>query len=214
MKRVFKRSIWTLYLEVFLLLLLLCYGVSTKLDARHKEDAFPTHGVMKIGEYYSVSRTTCTDGLVFLMNGAMPFLQYYGYGHYDYSSDSFLHLTNRAGKDAVVLLINSGTGEVERNVYIRDAYNFTMADIPEGEYYIRVALGHTWDPHKYNGEGLPNGGFVEEATFLQSRIGDTLDYRFGENDNGIIYPVYSLVLYDADYIDHQFRPTTGGTFFQ
>ena len=204
----------TLYLEVFLLLLLLCYGISTKLDAQHREDALSAPGVMKIGEYYSVSGTCNTDGLVFLMNGAMPFLQYYGFGHYDYSSESFLHLTNRAGKDAVVLLVNSSTGDVERNVYIRNAYNFTMADIPEGEYYIRVTLGHTWDPNKYNGEGLPEGGFIDEVSFLQSRQDDTFDYHFRENDQGITYPVYSLVLYDADYIDHQFKPATGFSFFQ
>ena len=126
--------------------------------------------------------------------GDIPFKSFYGRGLYDNISLSELRLINSTSTDAVVLLENI-SGEIIRNVFVKQNNSYTMRQIPEGRYIVKIMYGNSWNSEKYNGSGMPSGGFMKNVSFSKSKWKDSFDFIFEKDDDGINYPTYSLTLH-------------------
>jgi hypothetical protein len=105
--------------------------------------------------------------------GDSPYASYFGYGgkkgQFDKNSLSKLTIINHSSKEAVVLLEKTN-GFVVRNVYISNNSQFTLTNIPEGYYRIKVMYGNSWNSEKNNGSNFPKGGFMKNVSFSKSIV--------------------------------------------
>lgn len=131
---------------------------------------------------------------VFYRTGDCPYLSWLGKGKRDSGSLSELKILNYSSVEAVVLLENL-FGSVVRHVYIANNSEFTMTNIPEGSYRMKVMYGNSWNSEKDNGNGRPKGGFMKNVSFSKSKDNDLFDYTFEKSYNGISYPTYSITLH-------------------
>lgn len=92
--------------------------------------------------------------------------------------------------DAAVKIINSKTNKCIRFVYISNGTTYTIKNIPEGLYYLKIAYGDGWSVKK--GDPACNGHFTSNG--LYKRGEKTLDYYLVKTRDGYQVPSYSLSL--------------------
>jgi curved DNA-binding protein CbpA len=148
--------------------------------------------------------------------GDSPYASYFGYGgkkgQFDKNSLSKLTIINHSSKEAVVLLEKTN-GFVVRNVYISNNSQFTLTNIPEGYYRIKVMYGNSWNSEKNNGSNFPKGGFMKNVSFSKSKDNDLFDYTFEESYDGISYPTYSITLHKVRNGNMQTESISKDDFF-
>lgn len=126
--------------------------------------------------------------------GDCPYLGWYGKGKKDSGSLSELKILNYSSTEAVVLL-ESSYGSVIRHVYVKNNSTYTMKNIPEGRYRMKVMYGNSWNNEKDNGSGYPKGGFMKNVSFSKSKDDELFDFMFEKTYEGISYPTYSVTLH-------------------
>ena len=107
--------------------------------------------------------------------GDRPYLSTYGKGRYDSNTQNSLLIRNGSSTDAVVFLERTN-GKKVRHVFIARGENFTMTNIPGGQYIVKIMQGTDWNPEKNNGEGNPKGGFMYSCSLSKSESYDPFDY--------------------------------------
>lgn len=130
-------------------------------------------------------------------SGDSPFKEYYGEGSYDKTSLCELKLINHTSNDAVVLLENTHE-EIIRNVFVRNMDEYTIKQIPEGIYIVKIMYGNSWNPQKYNGKDTPLGGFMKNVSYSKLGWEDSFDFFFEKDGYSINYPTYSLTLHKIE----------------
>ena len=61
---------------------------------------------------------------------------------HDYSLDNYLTINIGSYADAYIKLIDYSTGQDVRQVYISSKTRFSIRNIPQGKYYLKIAFGH------------------------------------------------------------------------
>ena len=143
------------------------------------------------GTYDDDAESLPTYEIVYYKTGDKPYQAFYGRGKYDSNTSNSLFIKNGSYCDAVVFL-ETLNGKKTRHVYIRKDETFTMTQIPGGKYIIKIMQGNSWCPDKYNGEGAPEGGFMEDFSISQSEYYDPFDYPYPESGR---YYEYEVTLY-------------------
>lgn len=92
--------------------------------------------------------------------------------------------------DVAVKLINYSTNTCIRYVYIQKGTSYTIRNIPEGKYYLKIAYGNDWRVKK--GESKCDGKFFSNSLFKKSD--EIIDFNLVETANGYEVPSYSLSL--------------------
>lgn len=148
--------------------------------------------------------------------GDCPYSDYYGYGggigQFDKKSLSELKILNYSNSESVVLL-ETVQGVIIRNVYIKNNSEYTMTNIPEGKYRIKIMYGNSWNSEKDNGRGYPKGGFMKNVSFSKSKDNDLFDFIFEESYEGISYPTYSITLHKVKNGNMQTERISKDDFF-
>jgi len=121
-----------------------------------------------------------------LSNGSSPFDACFGKGIY--SGNATLTIKNGSSSDAIVCLYSISRGRTIRNEYIRKNSNFTMDNIAQGYYKIRVFYGNDWNPTLENSCGT-KGNFESNVSFSEF---DGTEY-FEDSYDG--YTVATVTLY-------------------
>jgi hypothetical protein len=121
-----------------------------------------------------------------LSNGSSPLDACFGKGIY--SGNATLTIKNGSSSDAIVCLYSVSRGRTIRNEYVRKNTNFTMDNIAQGYYKIRVFYGNDWNPTLENSCGT-NGNFESDVSFSEF---DGKQY-FEDSDNG--YTIATITLY-------------------
>lgn len=80
---------------------------------------------------------------------------------YDESSGHSLKMINSRFTDAVVMLVETKTERVIRNVFIKAGDVYEMPMIPDGGYFLRVIYGNQWSPELIAVSDL-KGGFAAD----------------------------------------------------
>lgn len=99
-----------------------------------------------------------------LKNGASPLTECFGLA--DYQGDLNLTVKNRSNSDAIVCLYSTSLGRTIRNEYVQKNSFFTMSNIAQGYYKIRVFYGNDWNPNLQN-YCESKGNFESDITFTE-----------------------------------------------
>jgi hypothetical protein len=121
-----------------------------------------------------------------LKNGSSPFDECFGKGVY--SGNATLTIKNGSGSDAIVCLYSISLDRTIRNEYVQKNSNFTMDNIAQGSYKIRVFFGNDWNPTCENACGT-KGDFDSDVDFSEF---DQKQF-FEDNEDG--YTVATITLY-------------------
>lgn len=121
-----------------------------------------------------------------LEDGASPLDGCFGRGIY--SGHATLTIDNGGSSDAIVCLYNVTNSRTIRNEYVRKNSNFTMSNIAQGSYKIRVFYGNDWNPTLTNSCGT-KGNFESDIHFSEF---DGTEY-FEDSNRG--YTTATITLY-------------------
>lgn len=121
-----------------------------------------------------------------LKDGASPLDGCFGKGVY--SGNATLTIDNGGSSDAIVCLYSIENGRTIRNEYVRKNSIFTMSNIAQGTYKIRVFYGNDWNPTLTNSCGT-KGNFESDVHFSEF---DGTEY-FEDSDRG--YTTATITLY-------------------
>jgi hypothetical protein len=121
-----------------------------------------------------------------IKNGQLPGCYNFkpGYGRLKNS----LQVQVGSGTDVVIKVMNSVTNQCVRYVYINSGTKFSIAQIPPGSYYLKIAYGKDWLSKKENGQCI--GKFIRNSQYEKGE--DVLD--FNTNDHSGLRGVRSYQL--------------------
>lgn len=121
-----------------------------------------------------------------LKDGASPLTGCFGKGIY--SGNATLTIKNGGNSDAIICLYSISNDRTIRNEYVQKNSSFTMSNIAQGEYKIRVFYGNDWNPNLENSCGT-KGNFESDVNFSEF---DGTEY-FEDSERG--YTNASITLY-------------------
>lgn len=121
-----------------------------------------------------------------LKDGASPLDGCFGKGIY--SGNATLTIDNGGSSDAIVCLYSIADGRTIRNEYVRKNSSFTMSNIAQGSYKIRIFYGNDWNPTLTNSCGT-KGNFETDVHFSEF---DGTEY-FEDSERG--YTTATITLY-------------------
>lgn len=124
-----------------------------------------------------------------LKDGASPLNDCFGKGIY--SGNAKLTIKNGGNSDAIICLYSISQERTIRNEYVQKNSSFTMSNIPQGSYKIRVLYGNDWNPDLDNQCGS-KGHFDSDVNFSEF---DGTEW-FEDSENG--FTVASVTLYTVE----------------
>ena len=124
-----------------------------------------------------------------LNDGASPFSGCFGQGVYQ--GNATLTIQNGGNSDAIVCLYSIEYDKTIRNEYVQKNSSFTMSNIAQGEYKIRVFYGNNWNPELENNCGT-KGNFESDVNFSEF---DGTQF-FQDSESG--YTTASITLYSVE----------------
>lgn len=117
---------------------------------------------------------------------------------YDYSIDNKLIITAEL-TDAAVKIFNYETDKCIRFIFINNGTTYTVKNIPEGKYYLKIAYGSDWSVK--NGDPICKGHFTSHA--LYKRDDELYDFnKVYYADGKVSIPYYTLKLYTTYSLDN------------
>lgn len=120
-----------------------------------------------------------------LKDGASPLTGCFGKGIY--SGNATLTIKNGGNSDAIICLYSISDDRTIRNEYVQKNSSFTMSNIAQGEYKIRVFYGNDWNPDLENSCGT-KGNFESDVNFSEF---DGTEY-FEDSDRGFTNATITL----------------------
>jgi tetratricopeptide (TPR) repeat protein len=136
---------------------------------------------------YKIKR--CTPQIVYVSNGELldcnktkP--------KYNKGLDNKLLITVGSNASVAVKLINISNDKCIRYVFINKNSTYSIRNIPEGNYYIKIAYGDDWTI--MDGQLNCTGRFTKNTLFEKGE--DILDYNLVHSNNGYQVPSFSLKL--------------------
>lgn len=99
-----------------------------------------------------------------LSNGSSPLDDCFGSGNYQ--GNATLTIKNGGNSDAIVCLYSISKDRTIRNEYVQKNSSFTMSNISQGYYKIRVFYGNDWNPSLENSCGT-KGNFESNVNFSE-----------------------------------------------
>jgi hypothetical protein len=94
------------------------------------------------------------------------------------------------GTDVSIKVMNIETEKCIRYVFINSGTTFSIDNIPEGIYYLKIAYGKEWLSKVENGQC--NGKFIRNPLYEKGE--DILNFNIQRNNNGRSIPSYQLSL--------------------
>jgi hypothetical protein len=139
-----------------------------------------------------------------LANGSSPLNECFGRGIYD--GNAILTVKNGGNSDAIVCLYSVDYNKTIRNEYVKINTDFTMTNIPQGYYKIRVLYGNDWNPELVNNCGT-KGNFERDIYFSEF---DRTEY-FEDSSQG--YTIATITLYTVSGGNTTSSSINQSTFF-
>lgn len=113
------------------------------------------------------------------------------HSRYNKNLSNKLIISCGSNADVAVKMIDYATEKSIRYVYIHKNSTYTIWNIPEGKYYLKIAYGDDWGVKE--GESNCEGRFTKNT--LYKKGDETLDYNLVyDNDGGYQIPSFSLRL--------------------
>lgn len=122
-------------------------------------------------------------------NGLMPTC-YNFIPKYDESINNYLEINVGGGTDVAVKLMNANTEKCVRYVFINSSSNYQIRNVPQGEYYLKIAYGKEWISKVENGQC--NGKFIRNPMYEKGE--DMMDFTIQNTFDGYSVPSFRLSL--------------------
>ncbi len=123
-------------------------------------------------------------------------------GKFDYKLDNYLKIKVGKNTEVVVKMYKMGKtaaqDELVRVTYINSSTTQFIRNVPEGEYYLKIAYGKDWREKVVDGKKF--GTFTKNA--LYEKAPQILDFNTVKTSKGINVPSYNLTL--------DLQPSSGG----
>jgi hypothetical protein len=139
-----------------------------------------------------------------LTNGSSPLDNCFGEGRY--SGRATLTIKNGGSSDAIICLYSILDDRTIRNEYVQKNSNFTMSNISQGNYKIRVFYGNDWNPNLTNSCGS-TGNFESDINFSEF---DGSEY-FEDSERG--HTIATITLYNVEGGNASSSSIDQSTFF-
>lgn len=98
---------------------------------------------------------------------------------YDYEMDNFLKINVGSNTDVIVKLMDKSTDDCIRIVYVRSGESFSIKNIPEGKYYLKIAYGKDYRKKINNSQCYVK--FMKNAEYEIGK--ETLDFALIKKSN-------------------------------
>lgn len=109
---------------------------------------------------------------------------------YNKELENFLRIVVSESTDVIVKLINFYTRKCIRAVFIEGGTTFSIENIPEGQYFLKIAYG--LEPGQLVENNQCKIRFQKNAIYEKGE--EILNYNLRRNDNGYEVPSYELFL--------------------
>ena len=136
---------------------------------------------------YKISR--CTPQVVYVPNGELTGCNEIR-AKYNKGLDNKLLITVGSNASVAVKLINILNEKCIRYVFINKNSTYSIRNIPEGRYYLKIAYGEDWSIME--GQSICTGRFSKNTLFKKGE--DILDYNLVYSGNVYQVPSISLKL--------------------
>ena len=104
--------------------------------------------------------------------------------------NNFLEINVGSGTDVAIKLMNLETDKCVRYVYINSGTLYKIKNIPEGQYYLKIAYGKNWLSKVVDGQCV--GKFIRNPLYEKGE--DILNYNLQYTSDGYQIPSFSLSL--------------------
>ena len=94
------------------------------------------------------------------------------------------------GTDVSIKIMNVNTNKCVRYVFINSRTTYTIKNIPEGKYYLKIAYGKNWISKVENGQCI--GKFISNPLYEKGE--DILNYNLQYTGDGYNIPSYTFSL--------------------
>lgn len=94
------------------------------------------------------------------------------------------------GTDVSIKVMNVNTDRCVRYVFINNSSSYSINNIPEGKYYLKIAYGKNWLSKIINGQCL--GKFIRNPMYEKGE--DIMDFNIQHKRRGYSIPSYQLQL--------------------
>ncbi|WP_074408981.1 MULTISPECIES: SH3 domain-containing protein [Aquimarina] len=115
-------------------------------------------------------------------------------GKFDYKLDNYLKIKVGKNTEVVIKMYKMGKTKADdqlvRVTFINSNATQFIRNIPEGEYYLKIAYGKEWKETTENGKKF--GTFTKNALYEHSK--QILDFNTVKTSKGINVPSYNLAL--------------------
>jgi tetratricopeptide (TPR) repeat protein len=131
----------------------------------------------------------CTPQIVYISNGELIGCNEIK-PKYNRNIDNKLLITVGSNASVAVKLIDKANEKCIRYVFINKNTTYSIRNIPEGKYYLKIAYGNEWIT--MNGQPNCTGKFTKNTYFEKGK--ETLDYNLVYSGNNYQVPSFSLNL--------------------
>lgn len=123
-----------------------------------------------------------------IKNGQLPTC--YNFAPKRGTADNYLKVNVGGGTDVSIKVMSLSTNKCVRYVFINSLTTYTIKNIPEGEYYLKIAYGRKWISKVDNGQCI--GKFISNPLYEKGQ--DILDFNLQYTVDGYNIPSYTLSL--------------------
>lgn len=148
-------------------------------DSAPPSDPFEKDSIGLINQGYTVS---------YINNGAEP--DCFNYSPKHGNLDNKLVVEVGGGTDVAIKMMSYSTGKCIRYFFVNSNSTYTVTNIPEGRYYLKIAYGKRWMMSRENNEC--KGRFLRNPRYEKGA--DVLDYNIIYHGNSYQIPSYKLRL--------------------
>jgi hypothetical protein len=104
--------------------------------------------------------------------------------------DNYLEVNVGGGTDVAIKVMNLNSDRCVRYVFINSGTTYTIRNIPEGRYYLKIAYGKNWLSKVENDQCV--GKFLRNP--LYEKGNDIMDFNIQHSSDGYSIPSFSLQL--------------------
>lgn len=123
-----------------------------------------------------------------IQNGQLP--SCYNFKPKKGSVKNYLDVYVGSGTDVAIKVMNLNTEKCVRYVFINSGSTYTLNNIPEGEYYLKIAYGKNWLSKVENGQCI--GKFTRNPIYEKGD--DIMDFNVQHSAEGYSIPSFKLQL--------------------
>jgi hypothetical protein len=123
-----------------------------------------------------------------IQNGQLP--SCYNFNPKTGEVNNYLEVYVGSGTDVVIKVMNSKTDNCVRYVFINSGSTYSIKNIPEGKYYLKIAYGKNWLSKVENGQCI--GKFLRNPMYEKGE--DIMDFNVVHLTDSYKIPSFELKL--------------------